>query len=80
MLGIRRHIDSQLLDQPFRNRAVRLRALDGIGSAKAEDRPATGFEFVTLGVAAEIVVVLKNQNARFLRPPFSGKSAPLPAR
>src|SRR5579871_2332833 len=66
MLPVRSHIDAQLLDDSLRDLAVRSWALDRKCSAKPQAKSITDVEFVALGMPTEIVVVVENQDARFL--------------
>src|SRR5262249_13707318 len=58
------HIDPQLADQRPGSRAVRRRALDRIDSAETHTQARAAMEFVALGMAAEVVVIFKDENAR----------------
>ena len=66
VLVIRRHINTELFDQSLRDCAIRPRAFNGIRAAESQNRAAAGAEFVALGVSAEVIVVLKNQDARLV--------------
>src|SRR5580693_6815102 len=57
-------IDAQLIHQSVRLFAVRKRRFDGPGAAIREQQPALRAKLVALGVAAEIVVIVENQDAR----------------
>ena len=60
---IRWNINAQLLDQCFRYATIRSRALYGKRSSKAVTERATNAELVALGMPAEIVVIVEDQNA-----------------
>ena len=63
---IRRHINPEFFDQSPGDGAIGRRALNGIGAAESQNRAAARAKFVALGVPAEIIVVLENQDARFV--------------
>src|SRR5208283_164887 len=59
-------IDAEFFEQPFCIRAVASGTFDGLRAAVAEKHSAGHLELVALGVSAEIVVVVQNQNFRTL--------------
>ena len=60
-------IDAELAQQPHRHRAeVGARRLQRFAAAVAEQHAVVGAEFVALGVAAEVVMVVDQQNALLL--------------
>ena len=63
-LGIARDLDAQLGDEVFGDFAVRRRAVDRLRAAVADVGAAVVGELVALGVAAEVVVVVEDQDAR----------------
>src|SRR6266852_3862530 len=64
-------LDSQLLQKADRSFAVIAGSLDRLGSTISNQRLLSCLEFISLGVAAKIVVVVEEQNLRLL----SGKFA-----
>ena len=67
-LGQRNRIDSQGAQQSVRYGAVAARTVDCPGSAIHERQPAGELELVALGVAAYVVVIVENENARIRLP------------
>ena len=57
MLVVRGDVDAEIADHAFGHRAVGRRALDGVRAAVAEHEGLVDLEFITLGMAAEVVVV-----------------------
>ncbi|MNO84538.1 hypothetical protein D3C76_758810 [compost metagenome] len=73
-------VHPEFLQQAVHFLAVQMiRRLEGFTAAVADDHATTGGEFIALGVAAEVVVVFQNQDARFRMfltvEPRSGQSA-----
>src|SRR5262249_24889196 len=61
-LRIALHLNRQLLDQALRRVAVRKRRRDALRAAIADERPPLIAELVPLGVSAEVVVVVEDQD------------------
>ena len=61
-LGVALDLDAELLDQPLGRVAVRIRRRDAHRAAVADERAALVVELVPLRVAAEVVVVVENQD------------------
>ena len=53
------------VSRPCSLRAVGERGLDRDGAAVGEKETTSGTKFVSLGVSAEVVVIVENQDARF---------------
>src|ERR1019366_790733 len=66
ILVIRRHINPKLFDQSLCACAIGSRAFNGIGAAESQNRTTARAKFVALGVPAEVIMVLKNQDARLV--------------
>src|SRR5262249_14158368 len=58
----RRRIDPQLREQPARFLAVRKGRLNGDGSAICEQRSPANLKLIAFGMAAEVVVVIEDEN------------------
>ncbi len=58
-----RHIDTQLRQQRLRNRRVRARAVDLQRAAIHQVQPAAELKLVALGMAAEVIVIVEDQNS-----------------
>src|SRR5205823_12294769 len=58
------YINPQFFDQRFGHRTIGRRALNGKCATEGQAFVSTNIKFVSLGMAAEVVVVLDNQNAR----------------
>src|SRR5262245_12991877 len=54
--------DAELFDQPLGGVAVRKRRRDALCATVADERTSVVVELVTLGVTAEVVVVIENEN------------------
>ncbi len=63
IFGIRSDVDAQLFDQAASFFAVRRGTFDGIRTAEAQAKSVAHAEFIALGVAAEVVVVIEDQDA-----------------
>ena len=63
VFGIRRNIDAQLLNHTLSHGAIGSGALNREGAAKTQAECVVHAEFVALGVSAEIVVVIENEDA-----------------
>src|SRR5260370_21399391 len=63
IFGIRSYVDAQLADQALGDRAVRRRALDGKRTPESQAKRTAYTKFIALGVAAKVVVVVKDENA-----------------
>ena len=57
-------VDTELADEAFGDGAVGLRAVDGLRAAVSDIGAAVVTEFVPLGVAAEVVMVVEHEHAR----------------
>ena len=57
------NIDSEFFDKTSSHRAVWSRAFNGKSSAKPDQHIAGLMKFVALGVSAEVVVIIQDQNA-----------------
>ena len=57
-------MDAQMSEHACRFGAIGTRAVDQQRPAIEQLQPSTQMIFVTLGVAAEIVVIVENENAR----------------
>jgi len=57
-------LDAQLPDQRLRAIAVRIRSLDSHGPAEADERFALIVKLVSLGVPAEVIVIVEDQDLR----------------
>ena len=66
ILGIRGDVNAQLADQALGDRAVWRGTLDGKRAAESNAKRIAHTKFIALGVAAKVVVVIKNENARAL--------------
>src|SRR6266481_2019751 len=55
--------DADLLNQSLCDRTILSRTFDGLCSAVTQHYAATGAEFVALGVSAEVIVIVEDQNA-----------------
>src|SRR6202022_3286623 len=66
IFGIRGDVNAQLPDQALGDRAVWRRTLDGKRAAESKAKRIAHTKFIALGVAAKVVVVIKDQNARAL--------------
>jgi hypothetical protein len=64
VFGVGGNIDSQFLDQSLGHGAVRSRAFDGKCPAKTQHGSLGEVELIALGVSAEVIVIVKNQDAR----------------
>jgi hypothetical protein len=64
LFGQRVGIDAQCPDQPVGDLGIRIGAVDLQRAAVHQHHMAADMEFVALGMAAEIVVVLQDQDAR----------------
>ena len=66
MRGFRqgRSVDPDRAQQAVGDRAVRARALDRVGTAVQQAQLAVDLEFIALGVTAEIIVVVEQQDPR----------------
>jgi len=62
--GIGSHIDPQIANHSLGDRTINRWTLDGIRSPVTEHEGLIDLKFVSLGVAAEIVVVLKDEHPR----------------
>ena len=71
-LRVARDVDAELRDERLGHRAVRRGAVDRLRAAVAEIGAAVVNELVSLGVAAEVVVVVEHQDPRG-RPGFPEK-------
>jgi len=60
---IRRNVDAEFLDQSFCYCTVGRWAFNGEGPSKAQAKRTPHAELVALGVAAKVVVIVKDQNA-----------------
>src|SRR5262249_30723197 len=58
------YIDAEVVKHALGNVTVVAGAFDGLRSAVAKDEPAIHSKFIALGVSAEVVVIVENQNAR----------------
>src|SRR5260370_13631860 len=63
IFGIRSYVDAQLADQALGDRAVRRRALDGKRTPESQAKRTSYTKFISLGVAAKVVVFVKDENA-----------------
>ncbi len=66
LFGQHHRIDAKGFQKAIGDGAVRPRAVDRQGPAVHQLQPAAGREFIALGVTADIVVVVEDQNARGL--------------
>ena len=64
---------------PSADRTVSSRALDRLRAAVTQQHPAAGLEFIALGMAAEIVVVVQIRMLAFFPPPRD-RNTPPPGR
>src|SRR5579863_6560963 len=60
----RRDVDAEFLEESLRDCAVRPRAVDLERAAVDQLQPPVEGELVALGVAAEVVVIVEDQDAR----------------
>ena len=58
------HVDAEIVDHAFRDRAIGTRALDRISATIAQNRAPIDGELIALGVAAEVVQDVEDQNSR----------------
>src|SRR5262249_2156766 len=62
-LTVAGHGDAQLADEGLRHEAVGKRGLDALRPPVADDEPALVADLVRLGMAAEVVVVVEDEDA-----------------
>src|SRR5690606_20653144 len=58
------HVDADFRQQSFGDAGVPGRRIDGFSAAVADARRAADGELIALGVAAEVVMVIENQDPR----------------
>lgn len=67
------HIDAELRQQPLWNGCVRPRAVDLQGAAVHQVQPAAELKLVALGMTAEVIVIIQDQNSGGGASPFAKK-------
>ena len=58
-------LDAQLMDERFGSEAIGIRSGDGHGAAIADICSPGVLKLIALGVAAEVVVIIKNEDSLF---------------
>ena len=73
-------LDSEILQNGLGDRAVLRRTFDRLGAAVTQKQALAHAKLVAPGVAAEVVVIVENENAGISGQPVCGRSKRLPGR